>query len=117
MDIEKRQKIFREVMRPYQIRYVSFSEDPATRKSSSVIDNIMNLGSSDNQNLAAELKEISGKLPFELGKSMFLFVDGNAKDHIKAVIAGPEHSPFANSLFVFDMELKEYPEKAPKIVM
>mmetsp|Transcript_12872 Transcript_12872/g.31044 ORF Transcript_12872/g.31044 Transcript_12872/m.31044 type:complete len:482 (-) Transcript_12872:194-1639(-) len=63
---------------------------------------------------AASLSE--GQLPCEVGSGVFLRHDPNRLDRMRAVITGPEGTPYSGGAFVFDVYFPAgYPEKPPMV--
>ena len=66
-------------------------------------------------------QEISGlltNLPVHYGSSIFVRVDEDRPDMMKALITGPEDTPYANGCFEFDICLPpDYPESPPKVLL
>lgn len=63
---------------------------------------------------AASLTE--GQLPCEVGSAVFLRHDPDRLDRMRAVITGPEGTPYSGGCFVFDVYFPAgYPEKPPMV--
>ena len=68
--------------------------------------------------IGKELASISSSLPITNTSSIFVRVDENRPDCIKAMIVGPQGTPYENGLFEFDIFMPHnYPSKPPKVVL
>lgn len=69
------------------------------------------------RNLFQELSSYKTALPVEAGSSIFVRAMENRLDLLRACIMGPEGNgtPYRNGAFIFDIFLKDYPTKPPKI--
>jgi molybdopterin/thiamine biosynthesis adenylyltransferase/ubiquitin-protein ligase len=66
--------------------------------------------------LAQELADLSNSLPFEHTNSIFVRVDRNRLDLIKALIMGANATPYGHGAFVYDIFLdNNYPNEPPKM--
>jgi len=66
--------------------------------------------------IASEVTSLSTNLPVESGSSIFVRVDEDRPDVIKALIVGPEETPYENGLFEFDILLPlTYPQSPPQV--
>ena len=67
--------------------------------------------------LAREAAALSaGQLPCEVGSAVFLRHDPDRLDRMRAVITGPEGTPYSGGCFVFDVYFPAgYPEKPPMV--
>jgi ubiquitin-protein ligase len=66
--------------------------------------------------IAAEMAGLSSSLPIEHGSSIFVRCDDDRMDILKALIIGPEETPYANGCFEFDIFLPpDYPNSPPKV--
>ncbi|KAJ1481947.1 ubiquitin-conjugating enzyme/RWD-like protein [Baffinella frigidus] len=66
--------------------------------------------------IATEMASLAKDLPVEYGSSIFVRVDEDRPDVIKALITGPEDTPYETGLFEFDMLLPEDYPHAPPLV-
>eukprot|EP00898_Chlorokybus_atmophyticus_P001859 jgi/Chlat1/2674/Chrsp18S02980 len=63
-----------------------------------------------------EISSLATSLPLSWNSSVFLRVDERRQDVLKAAIVGPEGTPYANGVFVFDIFLPpQYPDVPPKV--
>eukprot|EP01034_Spumella_vulgaris_P025890 gene25890-32397_t len=53
--------------------------------------------------VACEMSGLSSSLPVEMGSSIFVRCDESRMDVLKALIVGPEGTPYQNGLFEFDI--------------
>ena len=68
--------------------------------------------------IAKEMATLSTNLPVEFGSSVFVRVDESRMDLIKALIVGPQGTPYANGCFEFDIYLPgDYPNKPPFVLL
>ena len=66
--------------------------------------------------IASEVTSLSTNLPVEAGSSIFVRVDEDRPDVLKALIVGPEDTPYENGLFEFDILLPlTYPQSPPQV--
>lgn len=66
--------------------------------------------------IASEITSLSTNLPVEAGSSIFVRVDEDRPDVIKALIVGPEGTPYENGMFEFDILLPlMYPQSPPQV--
>jgi ubiquitin-protein ligase len=66
--------------------------------------------------VACEMSGLSSSLPVENGSSIFVRCDDTRMDLLKALIVGPEGTPYANGLFEFDILLPpSYPHAPPQV--
>lgn len=66
--------------------------------------------------ITREMSSLSSSLPLEFGSSIFVRVDESRCDVLKALIIGPEDTPYANGCFTFDIFLPaQYPNAPPKV--
>jgi ubiquitin-protein ligase len=69
------------------------------------------------RSLFKELTSYKTTLPVEYGSSIFVRAVESRLDTLRAVILGPDDTPYANGVFVFDISLpSNYPSVAPKKV-
>eukprot|EP01060_Flectonema_neradi_P010399 TRINITY_DN1748_c0_g1_i2.p1 TRINITY_DN1748_c0_g1~~TRINITY_DN1748_c0_g1_i2.p1 ORF type:complete len:462 (+),score=60.44 TRINITY_DN1748_c0_g1_i2:45-1430(+) len=70
---------------------------------------------------AARMKEFSTlttALPVSWGSGIFIRVDEGRNDCLKALIIGPEGTPYQNGCFMFDIFLpSQYPQVPPKVTL
>lgn len=62
-----------------------------------------------------ELSAYKTGLPVEYGSSIFVRAVEDRLDLLRALILGPDDTPYANGCFVFDIHLKNYPAQAPSV--
>ena len=65
--------------------------------------------------LFQELSTFKSSLPLEYGSSIFVRAVEGRLDLLRALIIGPEDTPYANGCFLFDIWLDDYPTKPPKV--
>ncbi|GKY90352.1 hypothetical protein MPSEU_000009200 [Mayamaea pseudoterrestris] len=65
--------------------------------------------------LYKELLEYRLNLPSEVTGSIFVRACESRMDIIRAVITGPDETPYANGCFLFDIYLNDYPKLAPQV--
>eukprot|EP00271_Cylindrocystis_brebissonii_P003413 TRINITY_DN14369_c0_g1_i2.p1 TRINITY_DN14369_c0_g1~~TRINITY_DN14369_c0_g1_i2.p1 ORF type:complete len:898 (-),score=124.65 TRINITY_DN14369_c0_g1_i2:521-3115(-) len=66
--------------------------------------------------IAREIASLSTTLPIEWGSMIALRVDNARMDVLKALVVGPEGTPYQNGLFFFDILLpSDYPNTPPKM--
>jgi ubiquitin-protein ligase len=66
--------------------------------------------------VAKEMSSLLTNLPIELGSSIFVRCDEARQDILKALIIGPEGTPYANGCFEFDIQLPPtYPDSPPMV--
>lgn len=65
--------------------------------------------------LFQELSAFQSSLPVEYGSSIFVRAVEGRLDLLRALIIGPEDTPYANGCFLFDIWLNDYPNKPPKV--
>jgi baculoviral IAP repeat-containing protein 6 len=71
----------------------------------------MSSNNSKLKRLIQEVGTLSNGLPLHFGSSVFLRVDEDRIDVMKAVITGPEGTPYQNGCFQFDIYCpSEYPK-------
>eukprot|EP01035_Chromulina_nebulosa_P032972 gene32972-44116_t len=65
--------------------------------------------------IAKEMSSMNTSLPVELGSAIFVRCDEERSDVLKALIIGPEGTPYAHGCFEFDILLpSNYPNSPPK---
>lgn len=62
-----------------------------------------------------ELSAYKTGLPVEYGSSIFVRAVEERLDLLRALILGPDDTPYANGCFVFDIHLKNYPAEPPSV--
>jgi ubiquitin-protein ligase len=68
--------------------------------------------------IAKEMATLSTNLPVEYGSSIFVRVDETRMDLVKALIIGPEGTPYENGCFEFDILLPAgYPQVPPHMLL
>ena len=68
------------------------------------------------RSLFKELTSYKTALPIEYGSSIFVRAVEDRLDTIRALILGPDETPYANGCFVFDIQLpSNYPHVAPNV--
>ena len=65
--------------------------------------------------LFQELSAFRTCLPVEHGSSIFVRAVEGRLDLLRALIIGPQDTPYANGCFLFDIWLNDYPNKPPKV--
>lgn len=69
----------------------------------------------DTRKLFQELSTYKTSLPVEYGSSIFVRAIENRLHLLRAIITGPEETPYSNGIFVFDIYLGTYPTSPPKM--
>ncbi|KAL3797082.1 hypothetical protein ACHAW5_007583 [Stephanodiscus triporus] len=70
----------------------------------------------DTRLLFKELVSYRTALPVEYGSSCFCRVINSRLDMVRVMITGPDESPYANGIFLFDVNLPStYPRVSPKV--
>jgi len=69
----------------------------------------------DTAKIYKELIEYQLNLPIELSSSVFIRVVDVRLDLARALITGPEETPYGFGAFLFDIHLTDYPRLAPKV--
>jgi baculoviral IAP repeat-containing protein 6 len=65
---------------------------------------------------AQEQSSLSTSLPLSLSSSVFVRVDSSRIDTLRALISGPDDTPYQNGCFLFDIFLpSSYPHRAPLV--
>jgi hypothetical protein len=66
--------------------------------------------------IVKEMSDLSSSLPVEYASSIFVRCDDERMDVIKALIIGPEDTPYENGCFIFDILLPaDYPQSPPQV--
>ena len=103
---------YRKAMRPFSFEFVDKLSGHAFEKRSKGSTS----NSSRNKALLRELLTYKTALPVEYGSSIFVRADQSRSDLLRALILGPESTPYANGCFMFDIYLPTaYPNKAPEV--
>ena len=69
----------------------------------------------DARKMFQELSAYKTGLPIEYGSSIFVRAVEDRLDLLRAMILGPEDTPYANGCFVFDIYLQNYPAQPPQV--
>ncbi len=68
--------------------------------------------------VASEMSDLTASLPIEHASSIFVRCDESRMDVLKALIIGPEDTPYENGCFEFDILLPaDYPNSPPKVLL
>lgn len=68
--------------------------------------------------IASEMSSLAASLPVEHSASIFLRCDEARMDILKALIIGPEGTPYENGCFEFDIMLPaDYPNSPPEVLL
>ncbi|MCO5604600.1 hypothetical protein L7F22_058768 [Adiantum nelumboides] len=66
--------------------------------------------------ISEEMTLFNTRLPLEWDSSIFLRMDEQRMDVLRALIIGPKDTPYENGVFLFDILLEAtYPDKPPKV--
>lgn len=66
--------------------------------------------------ISEEMTQLNTILPLEWDSSIFLRMDEQRPDVLRALIIGPQGTPYENGVFLFDLLLEEsYPDTPPKV--
>lgn len=66
--------------------------------------------------IAKEMSSLTSSLPVEMGSAIFVRCDETRYDVLKALIIGPEDTPYAHGCFEFDLMLPPtYPMQPPRV--
>lgn len=66
--------------------------------------------------ISNEMMQLNTGLPLEWQSSIFLRMDEQHTDVLRALIIGPEGTPYENGIFLFDLLLgQHYPDMPPKV--
>mmetsp|Transcript_25936 Transcript_25936/g.32338 ORF Transcript_25936/g.32338 Transcript_25936/m.32338 type:complete len:639 (-) Transcript_25936:58-1974(-) len=85
-------------------------------KSSSGHDGVLGNANKWICRVGSEISSLVNSLPVEYGSSIFVRCDEDRMDILKALIIGPEDSPYANGCFEFDILLPgDYPQRPPEV--
>jgi len=73
-------------------------------------------GSAKLKRLIQEVGTLSSNLPLHLGSSVFLRVDEDRIDVMRAMITGPDSTPYDSGCFIFDIYCPhDYPKNPPLV--
>jgi baculoviral IAP repeat-containing protein 6 len=68
--------------------------------------------------IMVEAPDLGTSLPLSLSSSIFVRVDSSRMHLWKALVTGPEETPYGCGCFVFDLHLPaEYPQAPPKVLL
>jgi hypothetical protein len=68
--------------------------------------------------IASEMSSLAASLPVEHSAAIFLRCDEARMDVLKALVIGPEGTPYANGCFEFDIMLSpDYPNSPPSVLL
>lgn len=99
-------QIYRQLLTPLRFEMVESMENHAFASSKQ----------SPNLNIRKIFQELSAlrtSLPVEYGSSVFVRVMEERLDLLRVVVVGPEDTPYANGCFLFDVQLRDYPNQPP----
>jgi Ubiquitin-conjugating enzyme len=114
---------YAEILRPLQFDEVAMVDDwPGAQyrhRYSQQIDRDSGQPSSDKMaRLVGEVSSLSNSLPLGPDSSVFLRVDCDRLDVMKALISGPPGTPYALGLFLFDIYLpQDFPSVPPLVTL
>eukprot|EP01119_Soliformovum_irregulare_P016147 TRINITY_DN463_c0_g1_i1.p1 TRINITY_DN463_c0_g1~~TRINITY_DN463_c0_g1_i1.p1 ORF type:complete len:692 (-),score=204.00 TRINITY_DN463_c0_g1_i1:151-2226(-) len=108
---------YRDALRPHQ-----FGEVSIENKKTTAVHHYRSRYSGEGvtgpkiKRLIQEVGTLSSNLPLHLGSSVFLRVDEERIDVMRALITGPEGTPYENGCFQFDIYCpSEYPKGPPLV--
>jgi baculoviral IAP repeat-containing protein 6 len=108
--------LYREVMQPLQFDDLptlpNFLHERDTRGAS------FGLNKQRVRRLAQEHSDLSQSLPLSLSSTIFVRTHAEFMDRMRAVITGPDDTPYAGGIFVFDVWFPcNYPASPPKVLL
>ena len=81
-------------------------------------DNIINTNTKLFKRLNSEFKKLQCDLPLFRDSSIFLVVDEDYPQFMKALLTGPKDTPYQNGVFLFDIYIPDsYPSRPPKVLI
>jgi ubiquitin-protein ligase len=105
-------------MKPLQFRMAKMELDRHALYQNILAGSQMSAAPDRMRRIAREMSSLSSSLPLNFGSSIFVRVDESRADVLKAVIIGPEDTPYSNGCFCFDIFLPpQYPQVPPKVCL
>ncbi|OMJ85847.1 hypothetical protein SteCoe_12761 [Stentor coeruleus] len=87
-----------------------------SKKKHVLLENITNEGTVNTNRLGKEVKVLSQHLPCEMTGGIFVVMDSERMDLMKALISGTEDTPYTHGLYEFHIACPaEYPKKPPLV--
>lgn len=115
---KQREAEYVEAMKPIQFRVISMDYYTHAFKSEILSSSSASTKKDRMRRISQEISTLSTSLPLHYDSSIFLRVDESRPDVIRALLIGPEGTPYANGCFIFDIFLPPaYPEVSPKVVL
>jgi baculoviral IAP repeat-containing protein 6 len=109
-------KGYDENLRPLLFRTASIEHASHTYKNEIHSSSGQSAGPDRLRRMAREMSSLSSSLPLQFASSIFVRVDESRPDVLKALIIGPDDTPYANGCFVFDIFIPlQYPQVPPKV--
>ena len=93
----------------------SFANHPTVSKKSSSSSSSSNHQNYNSKELWKEVTTYPTALPIEYGSSVLVRAVEGQINVLRALIFGPDDTPYANGCFVFDILLQQYPKQPPKV--
>mmetsp|Transcript_9643 Transcript_9643/g.20763 ORF Transcript_9643/g.20763 Transcript_9643/m.20763 type:complete len:252 (+) Transcript_9643:622-1377(+) len=118
-DTPSPQAKYREALGPYRMGYVAEFLNPAhvllDAQAPVVPGRNATRQLKDRQKFHKELLEYQLNLPIELSSSIFVRACEANTDLLRAMITGPEDTPYSNGIFLFDVNCKDCYRQPPKV--
>eukprot|EP00039_Didymoeca_costata_P032272 m.37213 g.37213 ORF g.37213 m.37213 type:complete len:810 (+) comp9276_c0_seq2:247-2676(+) len=117
-NLDKEKTEYEKSMKPLLFKMAKISYERHAFKNEILISAFKQAKPERMRRIARELSSLASSLPLNFNSSIFVRVDDARPDVLKAVIVGPEGTPYQNGCFCFDIFLPiEYPELPPRIVL
>ena len=104
---------------PFPNSYNSYPHSSSSSSSSAGQDGVYPVPQRNTMlRIAKEMSQMNSSLPVEVGSAIFVRCDEGRCDVLKALIVGPEGTPYAHGCFEFDILLPgDYPARPPKVLL
>ncbi|XP_062589719.1 uncharacterized protein LOC134251344 [Saccostrea cucullata] len=108
---------YKRALQPLQLATASFSlEGTGCHNYASDFKHTQNVLQKQVLRIAQELSSLSTSLPLELSSSIFVRTDDDKLTLMKALITGPEGTPYSGGCFIFDIHFPHmYPQIPPHV--